>query len=119
MFGVMLALFFFRFYIWILIKLCGKRSRYCIQIVNIFLDINSGILYLTADKEVPIMPMVFGIVLILSGVLSLIIMIYINVEYRSKIKKEEEGLNSSLNQENDANLVDNKSGEDFISNSAN
>ena len=36
---IMLFLLFFRFYIWILVKCCGKRSRYCIQIYSIFVDL--------------------------------------------------------------------------------
>ena len=97
--GVMLFLFFFRFYVWILVKCCGKRSRYCIQIFSITYDILYAIILIVAYEKFSVFFIITIVLFLLSGLSTIIIFIYINVNYRKELKNEEI-LKSSLNNEN-------------------
>jgi hypothetical protein len=104
MLGIMLALFFFRFYIWILVKCCGKRSRYCIQIFAIFLDIETGIIIIVSLENLPAFFIITTILFLLSGLITIIIFIYINVNYRKISSKDLEIKESSSSLINETQL---------------
>ena len=98
MFGVMLLLFFFRFYVWILVKCCGKRSRYYIQIFSIYLDVYCGIIFIFAFEDLSVFFIIATVLFLLSGLSTIIIFTYINVKYIKELKNSEI-LKSSLNNE--------------------
>ena len=104
MFGIMLALFFFRFYIWILVKCCGKRSRYCIQIFAIYADIFYGITLIVSFKNLPAFFIITAVLFLLSGLITIIIFIYINVNYRKINSKDLEIKESSSSLINETQL---------------
>ena len=104
MLGVMLALFFFRFYIWILVKCCGKRSRYCIQIFAIYTDIFVGINLIVSFKTLPVFFIITTVLFLLSGLITIIIFIYINVIYRKINSKDLEIKESSSSLINETQL---------------
>ena len=104
MLGVMLALFFFRFYIWILVKCCGKRSRYCIQIFAIYTDIFFGINLIVSFKTLPVFFIITTVLFLLSGLITIIIFIYINVIYRKINSKDLEIKESSSSLINETQL---------------
>ena len=104
MLGVMLALFFFRFYIWILVKCCGKRSRYCIQIFAIYTDIFFGINLIVSFKTLPVFFIITTVLFLLSGLITIIIFIYINVIYRKINSKDLEVKESSSSLINETQL---------------
>ena len=86
---IMLFLCFFRFYIWILIKCCGKRSRYCIQICSILCDLECFILIIVRSTNMPAFFIILEILLFLSGLSTIIIMIYINYNYKKESEEIE------------------------------
>ena len=104
MLGIMLLLFFFRFYIWILVKCCGKRSRYCIQIFAIYLDIFYGIILIVSFKDLPAFFIITTILFLLSGLITIIIFIYINVNYWKINSKDLENKGSSSTLINETQL---------------
>lgn len=95
---IMLFLLFFRFYIWILVKCCGKRSRYCIQIYSIFVDLVYFYLILDRFANLSTFLIILEVLLFLSGTSTIIIMIYINYKYK-KESEEIETLQNPLNKE--------------------
>ena len=95
---IMLFVCFFRFYIWILIKCCGKRSRYCIQIFSILCDLEYFVLIIVYSTNMPAFFIILEILLFLSGLSTIIIMIYINYNYK-KESEEIEPLQNPLSKE--------------------
>ena len=89
-----LVFFYLRCYVWILIKCCGKRSRYCIQIFCAFLDSSLGISILINNYEnLDVFSIILVALFLLSGISSILIIIYINIKYR-KVDEKEEAINN-------------------------
>lgn len=103
--GDIIALFLlgiglFKLYIMILVKCCGKRSRYCIQIFCIFMDLEAFVLILTSYKKLTAFFIILEICLCFSVLSTIIIIIYINV--KDKIKRnilEENENNENVNED--------------------
>ena len=84
-----LVFFYLRCYAWILIKCCGKRSRYCIQIFSILCDLEYFVLIIVYSTNMPAFFIILEILLFLSGLSTIIIMIYINYNYKKESEEIE------------------------------
>ena len=80
---LLLGIGLFKLYIMILVKSCGKRSRYCIQIFCIFLDLEVFVQFINTYKELTTFFIIMEICLCFSILSTIVLMIYINVKYKA------------------------------------
>ena len=93
---IFFAIFAVKFYVWLLVKCCGKRSRYCIQICLTSMDIIYVIEFFITFKNFTAFYIILIILFIISAISSIAFMIYINVKYK---KNDEEDYNNTLNED--------------------